>query len=186
MGVIPNFNIGFTVFTAPDPDADPEGDLLHGNAIPDILLNTILPPIDRIAKRQAAEKFAGTYTSQETNSTLSVETDDINTGLLVKQWISNGADLLGFFNELSPDIVFRIIPNQMLSGNKVGFTSFYSSPQTPPVNNSWYWNCPTWVDVDELTFGNIPLGQMAFNVGEDGKAESVELVAMRATLTKQG
>jgi hypothetical protein len=139
--------------------------------------------IDDIAKKQAAAKFAGRYVSTATNSSLTVSTNSADSGLIVTEWISNGADLWGFFNSVVPNLVFRLLPNQLFSGNKVGFTGFYESPEAPS-NGTWYWQCPGWVDVDEFTFGNIPIGQMVFEVGSDGKAASVDVRALRITLTR--
>lgn len=94
--------------------------------------------------------------------------------------------MLGAFEQdLQPNLDFRILPNQLNTGNQIGFTSFYQSAMPPPKNGTFFWNCPGWVDVDELTFGNIPLGQMVFNVDENGMAISVEARAFRTTLQRQ-
>ncbi|KAK5172736.1 uncharacterized protein LTR77_002856 [Saxophila tyrrhenica] len=183
--LVPTYDIGFTVLTADDVGAAVDG--LHdpSTGIPNIVIDKVLAAVDDIAKEQALRNFGGHYADTSSNSSLTLDTDATDTGLLVTSWISNGADLYEWLGKLQPKLVYRIMPNQLPAGNdKVAFTSFYWS-RAPPVNGTWYWECPTWIDVDEVTLGNVPLGQMVFNVGDDGKATSVEMRALRETLKRQ-
>jgi hypothetical protein len=40
-------------------------------------------------------------------------------------------------------------------------------------------------DVDPTMYGNIPVGQMVFDIGGDGKATAVDLRAFRVTLERE-
>ncbi|KAK3695993.1 hypothetical protein LTR37_018211 [Vermiconidia calcicola] len=179
--LIPTFNVGFTVFTAPDFGVTES----IREAVPAFLTDSILPVLDEIAEDQATAKFAGHYASSEANSSMTVSTTSSRPGLMVTQWINNGVDLLGLLEMVFPNMSYRIVPNQLYSGDKIGFTSFYQAAVPPDDEGIWLFTCPGWFGVDGLTFGNIPLGQMVFDVGEGGKAGSVELRGMRVTLERQ-
>ena len=141
--------------------------------------------LDQIAKDQAEAKFAGTYASKAANSSLTLTTAGSETGLQVTQLISNGVDLLSFFSSILPNLVWRLQPNQLNYGGKVGFTSYQSSVGTSNASGQAVLTCSGWFDVDGLTYGNIPTGQMIFQVDDSGKAQSVDLRALRVTLDKQ-
>ncbi|KAK3686354.1 hypothetical protein LTR37_019897 [Vermiconidia calcicola] len=180
--LIPTFNVGFTVFTAPDLGV--AGSIRE--AVPAFLTDNFLPVLDEIAEDQATANFAGRYASSEANSSMTVSTTSSRPGLMVTQWINNGVDLLGFLDTVFPNMSYRIVPNQLYSGDRIGFTSFYQAAAAPPDDEGiWLFNCPGWFAVDALTFGNIPVGQMVFDVGKGGKAGSVELRGMRVMLEKQ-
>ena len=166
-----------TIFTSGNEAA--RGDL------PNILVDAVLPVLDEIAQDQAASNFAGTYESEQSNSSVTISTGGLNTGLRVTAWTSQGVNLLNELTALFGDFVWRIVPNQLHVGNgKVSFTSYYAVPEGPPVNGTFFWTCPGWVDVDEITYGNVPLGQMEFDV-DSGKATTVNVRALRQTLTRQ-
>ena len=179
--LIPTYDFGISVFTAGDASAD----FVRAD-LPNVLVDAIAPVLDQIARDQSAKSFVGHYSSDSSNSSVTVTTNSHNTGLIVTQWISNGADLFALLSSAVPNIVFRIIPNQLPVGEgKIAFTGYYASSTPPPVNGTFFWNCPGWVDVDELTYGNIPLGQMVFTVGEDGVASGVEVRGLREMLKRQ-
>ena len=176
--LVPQYNFGITVFTA-----GPES--VRDDA-PNILADTILPAIDDIARDQAESRFAGHYAAPHGNSSVTVTTTGSDSGLKVTQWINNGVDVFNFLKTFVPNIVFRLQPNQLgADDSKIGFTSYYSSSTPPPANGSFLFSCPGWFGVDELTYGNIPLGQMLFTVDDTGRASSVELRSLRTTLNRQ-
>ena len=183
--LVPQYDFGVTLLTARDPaGAAPTKDLRTD--FPNEIFAVILPVLDRIAKEQALSNFAGSYIDPKTNSSVVVGTDSQNSGLLITSWFSKGVDLLGLLALTTKNIVLRLQPNQIPYGDgKIGFTSYYSSA-TPPLNRSeGFFQCAGWFDVDEFTYGNIPLGQVVFGVDSTGIASSVELRAFRATLTKR-
>ena len=107
---------------------------------------------------------------------------DNSSALRITQWTNNGSDILNdLFEAISPGIDFRLVPNQLYSGSKKGFTGFY---QSPAPNRLFYGSCFNWVDVDELTYGSVPLGQVVFETDEHGKASAIELKALRIRLEK--
>lgn len=150
-GLISDYNIGFSVFTAVASTAASES---VRDDLPGPIWDAILPVIDQISRDQAASNFAGTYTSKQTNSSLTLSTAGNQTGIKVTKLISNGVDLLSYFNELAPDLVWRVVPNQLSSGDgKIGFSSFYEGAAPEASSDNTFLYCPGWIDVDEVTYG---------------------------------
>lgn len=151
------------------------------NAIAAVILGELPAVLDDIAKAQASANFAGTYESSQTNSSLTVKAD--SNGLVITAWINEGVDIFkDIFDKIAPDTDYRILPNNLYGGNEVGFTSFYQSAGS---TGSPLLDCFGWLLVDELTLGNIPLGQMMFQVDGSGKAVSVNTRAFRTTLERK-
>ena len=153
-GLIPDYDIGFTVLTATASTSEPTD---VRDEVPLTLWDAVLPVLDQIARDQTEKNFAGTYTSKHSNSSVAVTTSGNQTGLKVTQLISNGVDLYGYLATITPNLVWRLMPNQLNYGDrKMGFTSFYESavPSTSPETTIF--TCLGWVDVDELVYGNIP------------------------------
>ena len=142
--------------------------------------------MDQIARDQTEKSFAGTYTSDQTNSSLTLTTGGNQTGLKITQLISNGVDLFSYVSILTPDLVWRIMPNQLnYADQKIGFTSFYTSAVPSTSTETTIFTCQGWVDVDELAYGNIPIGQIVFGVDGNGKAQTVDLRGLRTTLKRK-
>lgn len=155
-GLVPDYDIGITVLTAETTSSTEVRDTL-----PFMLADVVLPALDEIARDQAQANFGGHYSSKETNTSLTLSADGSQTGLKVTQLISNGVDLFAFFASQFPNLVWRLLPNQLNYGDgKVGFTSFQTSAlptnatSTPGIND-----CPGWFDVDFINYANIPIGK---------------------------
>jgi hypothetical protein len=85
-----------------------------------------------------------------------------------------------------PNMVWRLQPNQLNYGDqKVGFTSYQISAVASNSSEQSLFTCPGWFDVDPYTYGNIPLGQMVFDINDSGVAKSVDLRALRVSLDKE-
>ncbi|KAF2211204.1 hypothetical protein CERZMDRAFT_43776 [Cercospora zeae-maydis SCOH1-5] len=181
--VVPAYNFGFVALTA---------SLKGRGEVPDditnVVIDAILPALDEISHQQAHRNFAGQYTlNDKSNTSLIVTTDDLP-GLRVTEYISNGFDILHtVFGSFGTEVDFRLIPNHLYGGNQTGFTGVYQPPQQQLPDGTWYWPCQTWLDIDDFTYGSIPLGQLVFEADEKGKAGRVELKALKQKLArKQG
>ncbi|TRX88884.1 hypothetical protein FHL15_010227 [Xylaria flabelliformis] len=179
--LIPAYNFGFSILSA----SSAAGGALV-NDLPNTIVNTLLPSLETITKQQANANFAGRYTSDTTNSSITVTTDG-SIGLRVTEYVASGVDLLGsVFALFGADVEFRLMPNQLYSGGtRVGFSAVYQPPTTIPPEDEFYWPCESWLDVDDFTYASVPLGLMAFDVNADGNATSVRLVALRETLLRK-
>lgn len=147
--------MGFTLFTA----ADPSG--LAGpavrNALPNLLGDTLVNAANAVAKRQAEDDFAGTYTNSTTNSSITVAPADEIPGLRLTVWINNGSDIYNdLFQSLSAGLDIRLLPNHLYDEEpgKVGFTSNYGVPMPA---RPFFGPCYSWIDVDQFLFAGVPM-----------------------------
>lgn len=114
-----------------------------------------------------------------------ITTDD-QPALKLTSYIANGVDLMStVFATFGKNIDFRLVPNHLYGGRRVGFTGLYQVPTAPAPENEFYWPCQSWLDVDDFTYASVPLGQMVFDLDEEGKAKGVRLTALSETLERQ-
>ena len=112
-----------------------------------------MPVLDQIAKEQAEANFAGIYTSKATNSSLTLTTAGSQSGLKVTHLVSNGADLFSYLSSIFPNLVWRLQPNQLDYGGKIGFTSYQTSAVPSNSSEQSILRCSGWFDVDPFTYG---------------------------------
>ncbi|GAP87523.1 putative beta-lactamase transpeptidase-like protein [Rosellinia necatrix] len=186
--LLPAYDFGFSILSA----SSAVGGALVSD-LPNVIVNTLLPPLERIAERQASARFAGRYISDTTNTSITVTADGPK-GLRVTEYVvGGGVDLLGsVFALFGADVDFRLVPNQLFGGGdgarrrrRVGFSAVYQPPTAIPPRDEFYWPCESWLDVDDFTYASVPLGLMAFDVDADGNATSVRPVALRETLLRR-
>ncbi|KAH8163352.1 hypothetical protein CIB48_g4879 [Xylaria polymorpha] len=178
--LLPAYDFGFSILSA----SITAGGTLATD-LPNIIVNTLLSSLETITKQQANTNFAGRYTSDTTNTSITVTTGGW-TGLEVTEYVVSGVDLLGsVFALFGADVKFQLVPNQLYGGGaRVGFSAVYQPPTTIPPKDEFYWPCESWLDVDDFTYASVPLGLMVFDVDPDGSATSVRLVALRETLLR--
>ena len=180
--LVPDYQIGFTVFTA--ADAQDLGSAVR-DELPEMLAKPVIQAVDAVAKEQARANFVGTYRSRTSNSSITFTTDE-SSALRLTAWVNNGTDLYGTL--VAPaDIDFRILPNGLYGdgegARRVGFTSLY----VPPLpRKGWFGACANWASVDQFNFGNVPLGQFVFEVDASGRATGVESKALRVSMEREG
>ena len=181
--LLPAYDFGFSILSASGSARAAVVDALTND-----IINTLLPALEAVTKRQASANYAGRFSSpdEKANTSITVITD-VSLGLRVTEYIVSGVDLLAsVFSLFGSDVEFRLIPNQLYdSRTRVGFSAVYQGPSEIPPKEEFYWSCPSWLDVDDYTYANVPLGLMAFDVGIGGKAASVRLVALREALLRK-
>lgn len=180
--VIPDYNVGFSILAATSK--------AYGQVVDDvtnILTPALLEAVEKIGREQARRNFVGHYCSSDsTNTSVKVEMDDLP-GLKLTEYIFEGTDLGSVFGDLNTEVDFRLIPNQLYDGKKgqVGFTGVYARPQPPMPEGSFYYPCQSWLDIDDYTYGSVPLGNFVFDVDGDGKAAAVQLKALKRKLERK-
>ena len=186
IALVPEYDFGFTVFTT---SAEAVGQAR--DALPSLLADEMLPVLAQIAREQNMKKFADRYaaTGYGANSSITIISDDLP-ALRLTEWIHNGTDMFQQIFSLAggPDVDYRLVPNQLpqTSPNLQSFTSVYQKPLAAAPEGDFYSQCQTWFDVDQLGYGNVPLGQFTFEMDPTtGKATSVHSMAMRTTLVRQ-
>ncbi|KAI8623634.1 putative secreted beta-lactamase [Xylariaceae sp. FL1651] len=178
--LIPDYEFGFSLLTA----SSTAGGAL-AESLPNLIINTIVPALEAIAKQQAYKNFGGHYASNATNTSITVTTDDWP-ALKVTEYVAEGVDLLdSVFALFGDNIDFRLVPNHLYHNNHVGFTGLYQPPTTIPPKDEFYWPCQAWLDIDDFTYASVPLGSMMFEIDDSGMASSVRLNALREKLYKE-
>lgn len=185
--LIPDLDVGFSILMASELDETSAATIVY--LVSDVIAATMLPGLQEAASQQANETFAGYYVSEDGSSSLYIEVDD-QPGLRVVNWTNNGTN---FLNELSgvsgsddSYVDFRIQPNQLYSGNQVGFTGVWETHPKTVFSGPFDLNCITWGSVDPVTYGKVGLEQFVFETDpETGKATTVVPNALRVTLKKE-
>lgn len=183
--IIPDYDIGFSILTA---SSNATGDF--SESFPNVLVPILLEAVEKIAREHADRNFAGLYSASDSpNTSIALATDDLP-GLKLTSYISNGTDLMSTVFELfGKGVDFRLVPNHLFDDaeeGKVGFTGVYAPPLPPAKDGDFYFPCQTWLDIDDFTYGSVPLGNFVFEIDEDGKAGGVELMAFKRKLRRVG
>jgi hypothetical protein len=113
MGLIPDYNIGFTILAA-----GPLSGVV--NAIgSDLISSTFITAVKAAAQEQTEQLYAGLYEDEATNSTLAlsvVDGGDGGPGLHIDAWTWKGADVIALFGSLLGtntsifDLEFNLLP----------------------------------------------------------------------------
>lgn len=179
--IIPDYNIGFSLLSATSK--------AYGKFVddfPNTLTPILLEAVEKIGREQARRNFVGHYVSESSNTSVKIEMDDLP-GLKVTEYIYDGTDLMNtVFGTPDYPVDFRLIPSHLSDGKgQVGFTGVYAPHQKPLANGDFYFPCQNWLDIDDYTYGSVPLGNLVFDVDEEGRANSVRLKALKRTLEKK-
>lgn len=181
LALSPDHSVGFTILGA--------GDNSHESlALASDLVSAILiPALEQSAKNQAHQRFAGTYALANTNSSITLTTDD-EPGLLVTNWINNSSSMLTAFMVLNgirdpSQLSIRLYPTGLESPGKISFRAV-TPPALPPGIGPFTSSCITWVTLDSHVYGNVGIDEFVFNVDQSGNAVSVSPRALRTTLKK--
>ncbi|KAJ0420254.1 beta-lactamase/transpeptidase-like protein [Aspergillus carlsbadensis] len=188
MGLSPDHDIGFTILAAG------EGNTLAVMTLADLISKFLIPALDQVAKEEAHNSFAGTYSSAPTNSSLEVTTD-AGPGLRVLKWTNNGKDILDALSQIQlgppgQSVELRLFPTGLRHGGRLSFRSvrpsrFGTGPGCGPVCGPVTRACRSWMLVDGSVYGAMGVDEFVFETGEDGRAISASPRAMRVTLTKE-
>ncbi|KAM0722514.1 hypothetical protein Q7P37_001955 [Cladosporium fusiforme] len=187
--IIPDYNIGVTVFTAGT------GGPYAQMALFETVLAELLPGIDATARAQAETNFAGTYTStsSDVNTTISLTTNPTMPGLKVTSFISNSSDVINtLFTAVSGDPTpdLRLYPTDLVgkTGNGTMVRKYNAAVSSPnaeyPNSLIESMNCLTWAMVGNRVYGAIALDEVWIETDESGKAIGVELRAFGAKMER--
>ncbi|KAI0154934.1 beta-lactamase/transpeptidase-like protein [Xylariaceae sp. FL1272] len=177
--LIPDYNFGFSILAA-------AGEAYTvTETLPDLIVDTLVPVLEKIARQQTQKTFGGQYVSKTTNTSVTVTTDDWP-GLKVTEYTAGNVDLMeNVFALFGADVDVRLVPNSLYkSDSNVGFSAVYQPPTEIPPEDEFYWPCQSWLDVDDFTYASVPLGNMMFELDAHGKAKSLKLNALNAKLMK--
>lgn len=168
-------------------------------AIADALANTLLPAVEEAARSEAKANYAGTYRDPASNSSLTISTDT-NPGLTVGDFISRGVPsvallsaALGVPGEIHP----RLYPTTLetlskrASGrpgtftSRTGWRAVYLGPSNTTQGDQFLDPCMAWIGIGVPLYGGVGLDDLVFNLGEDGKATSIEVRGFELHLNRE-
>jgi hypothetical protein len=175
LALIPDYNVGFSIFTA-------DGTAVNVAAtLSEMVANTFGVAVEAAAKTQAVGKFAGPYTAADGSNSVVIGTSD-TFGLAVESWTSEGNNM--FTNiELTQGITStslrfsaRLVLVNTNSGDATSlpFRAVWGFEGSPP-SNVFNLNCATWTTVDALNYGGVPLDLLVFEVNGSGVVTGLSL-----------
>jgi CubicO group peptidase (beta-lactamase class C family) len=189
--ILPDYAMGFSIATANSDGSQ----VAVKYDIADILQSSVLPALEDAAAAEAKATFAGTYKSNELNSSITLSVDmSVAGGLIVDSWISNSTDMFAMFQKLE-ELPYRpnrsIFPAQHIKTNAKHATTIQMRSTdggvTKPdagVFGRFERQGYNWVTMDSLQYGNVALDQFIFTTDDCGKPISLLPAATRLTLTK--
>ena len=157
----PDYRVGFTVLVA-------GGDSLNASdasdILSDIIVSAMYPALEAAAKEEAATNYVGTYSSAETNSSITVTTDNYP-GLHLTAWTFGGADVFPLIAGLGGGTIgdgvrlsIRLYPTG-LTGTAVGVvtkTGWRAVAELLPFSldtGAFSPDCESWTGVDRIVYG---------------------------------
>ena len=197
--LIPDFQVGFSVLGAcgPDPATNPSGGVQPA-IIGDVIASTVFPALQKLAKQQAVDKYAGNYTAPASlgiNSTATLVADGLP-GLNVAKWISNGTSLttgsIGLISGSPANTIsIRAYPSNLRStaanGTSQVVFNLLAVPETSSGDSGFFTaDCDTWLGIDSLEYGGVALVQIVFDLDASGKVTSMGSPALRLQMPKTG
>jgi hypothetical protein len=135
------------------------------------------------------------------NSTLVLSTDPSRPGLGVERWVSNDTDMIPVavrytlnYNVTYPMI--RLYPtgmeftpssasNSSSGKRRVAFKAVVENlDATDQSGKMFSTDCGSWVSQTTAVYADMPLDQFVFTLDADGRAEAVEPLALRVSLSR--
>ncbi|KAI9039315.1 serine hydrolase domain-containing protein [Aspergillus affinis] len=179
----PDHGVGFSILVA--------GGRTHEvvSYLSDYVATAILPTLDQIAQRAADKRFSGTYVVRDTNSTITISTDD-GLGLKVTNWTKGNIPIFEVLSKFSgaespADLSVRLYPTGLETESRVSFRAVIKdmakqSPGIGPFTSS----CFTWLTVDGMQFNGVGMDEFVFDVDEKGRAVRVSPRAWQYVLER--
>lgn len=184
--VVPDYDIGFTVFVAG------EGQRQFVRVyLAEMLRDHFLPAMEELAAKDAETVYGGTYVDESTNSTVTVALSPDRVGLGLGNWVSRGVDMQedgkgfkGLYgSDVDGDIELRLQPMGLVdeNGRRLAFRII---PKDSAFPDNFLWRCFSWAQVDALAYGGIGVDEVVFELDGDGRAQAVDLRGFRTVLEK--
>ncbi|KAI0414742.1 beta-lactamase/transpeptidase-like protein [Xylaria grammica] len=191
----PEHDLGWIVLTAGTPTADVA-------SVRETLMNSFgtlfLPVAEQQAAEEAKSNFAGSYVDEATNSSVTVQAGPPSSpGLLVSSLISRGVQVVGPESPLvqvyGVGQYARLYPSNLRAtsvskdgsgtyNSRLGFRATYFNETEP---NQVEDPClSSWTAIGAPTYGQVALDDWVFGMGEDGKAEYLDVRLLRLKMER--
>ncbi|KAJ5605487.1 beta-lactamase/transpeptidase-like protein [Penicillium lagena] len=179
LALSPDHNVGFTILAAGVGTTEAVAGLS------DLVANTLLPALEDVGKTEAKTNFGGVYESSQTNSTISISTDN-GPGLKVDSWVRGGDNMLTVLSAIEESSVnsVRLYPTGLNAPGEMSFRAIIqdlsASQGVGPITRS----CNSWELADGKVYGNIGIDEFVFTVDSCGKGTGLSPRAWRDYLIR--
>lgn len=193
IGLIPDYNVGFTVLAAGLKAT------VDNLVLSDLILQSFMPAIQNITAQQSQSRYAGTYTAANSNSSISmsIQPNDRGTAnLVVDTLIADGHDFLRVIAKLEQTTRSQLLAELYYTGlsSDNGSTTIESWRLRPGAKanspemaaalaglGSITNTCNGWEGLDPLTYGGIGLDEVLITVDKaTQKATGVDVRVLQA------
>jgi hypothetical protein len=182
MVIIPEFNVGFSIFAAGDDSYQAVLGLL------DVVIPAIVSSFDQLARAQAIESYAGRYqlvgdnqTDHSGEATLTLTVDD-GPGLKIEQWTNRGKSILDFLASQQGTTPSKLEARLYPVGEKERWRMSLETMER--ANLSLFSNiCNSWLSVDQIRYAKLPVDEFQFHM-DNGSVKGIENRGLRVNLTK--
>jgi hypothetical protein len=194
MGLMPDYNVGFTVLAAGTAHAR------TSRVLSDLLVSSFVLAIKQVAASQANETYAGIYSSSDgSNSTMSFSVTpnegDVGSNLRLDSLVYNGTDLVSFvslalgIDETTTELTIDMYPTGLTQRQRNGrevIESWRASFNVQPVASNrtleagvsqlgpFSTACGAWESVDGLVYGGVAIDEVLFR-RDEGDVTGVEV-----------
>ena len=194
--LIPDFDVTFSLLMG-GPEASNAGVTVGMGQLVEVLI----PALDAAAREEATRNLAGTYTDEESNSTVILSVDD-GPGLLVTELVMRDVNVLenyalyaGPQSGLDPSAKVEVSPRLysggLKAGNQVGFRGIFElgNPEDDAQLDEMLSfipdvSCKAFFKLDRNMYGMNSIEDFVFSVNGDGVAEAVEARFWRMTMSR--
>lgn len=194
LSVVDEYGVGLVMLTA--------GPMHALTTIADAVIATFIPAVDKVAREQAGEMYARTFTGREGNTTVSARLKQDDDSLVLSSLERDGKDILGGITQIwnltlgtyvapiSPTI--RAFPSELTSN-----ATLHGKPVTKQAWRLWpeletdagselpsagvaAKDCVAWTIGDWVYYGGEALDRIEFYMGEDGSVVGMEVPFLRS------
>ncbi|KAI4594170.1 hypothetical protein KJ359_008712 [Pestalotiopsis sp. 9143b] len=192
----PEHNLGAVVFSAGPIKS-------NSAAVRETLMNAVgrvfIPMAEEQARVEARDNFAGTYRDEATNSSMTIRVDKSTTGLQVSSFSARGVEIIGpaspFIQIYGAGESARLFPSNLRtvrntkdgSGtftSRLGFRATFFNA-TGGMNEVQDPGLMQWTALGAPAYGARTLDDWVFEMGQDGKATTLNVRMIRVKLRRE-
>ncbi|KAI0509418.1 beta-lactamase/transpeptidase-like protein [Xylaria bambusicola] len=191
----PEHDLGWIVLTAGVPT-------VNVASVRDTLLNVFgdyfLPMAEQQAAEEAKSNFVGTFVDEASNSSAVIEVGPSDSpGLLVRKLVSRGVQVVGPESPLiqlyGAGQYARLYPSNLRAtslsksgcrtyDSRLGFrATFFNATEPGKVEDPCL---EAWTALGAPTYGQVALDDWVFEIGEDGRAQSLDVRLLRLKMKR--
>lgn len=195
LALSPEHELGWVVLTAGTLDSDAPR---IRETLVNAFSNIFVPAAEAQASDEAATNFAGTYIHKATNSSVTIEVDPAGrAGLQVKTLISRGVMAIGpespFIPIYGAGQSARLYPSELRTvsrksdntgeyNSRLGFrATFFNSTEDGQLQDPCLM---AWTAPGTPMYGQVALDDWVFEMGEDGRAEVLDVRMFRLKMER--